>query len=55
MVEIEAHDPGDPMPPREVGVTLEAAVAKAGAPDPRAAGCAARVTVAELVNIANLL
>jgi hypothetical protein len=46
MVEIEARDPGDPMPPREVGVTLEAAVAKAGALDPRAAGCAARVTVA---------
>jgi hypothetical protein len=34
------------MPSREVGVALEAAVAKAGAPDPRAAGCAARVTVA---------
>jgi hypothetical protein len=25
MVEIEARDPGDPMPPREVGVALEAA------------------------------
>jgi hypothetical protein len=46
MVEIEARDPGDPMPPREVGVALEVAVAKAGSPDSRAAGCAARVTVA---------
>jgi hypothetical protein len=45
MVEIEARDPGDPIPSREVGVTLEVAVAKAGAPDPRSAGCAARVTV----------
>jgi hypothetical protein len=29
-----------------VGVALETAVAKASAPDPRAAGCAARVTIA---------
>jgi hypothetical protein len=34
MVEIEARDTGDPMPPREVGVALEAAVAKAGARTP---------------------
>jgi hypothetical protein len=37
MVEIEARDPGDPMPPREVGVALEVAVTKAGSPDSRAA------------------
>jgi hypothetical protein len=34
------------MPSRDVGVALEAAVAKPGASDPRAAGCAARVTMA---------
>jgi hypothetical protein len=34
------------MSSREVGVSLEGAVAKAGAPDPRAAGCVARVTMA---------
>jgi hypothetical protein len=43
--EIESRDPGYPMPSREVGVALEAAVAKLGGPDPRAAGSAARVTV----------
>jgi hypothetical protein len=46
MVEIEARNPGDQMPSREAGVELEAAVPKAGAPDPRAAECAARMTVA---------
>jgi hypothetical protein len=33
------------MPSRKVGVALEAAVAKLGGPEPRAAGSAARVTV----------
>jgi hypothetical protein len=37
MVEIEARDPGDSMHSREVGVALGAALAKAGAPDPRPA------------------
>jgi hypothetical protein len=47
--EIEAREPGDPMPSREAGVMLEAAVAKAGGPNLRAAGSAARVTVADLL------
>jgi hypothetical protein len=36
--ENESHDHGDPMSSREAGVALEAAVAKLGGPDPRAAG-----------------